>query len=72
VSLIEYSAQPDQHEPMLPIRAVWHGGNGSVPVRVIAYSLGATIAFCIIGLGDTLEAGNYSATWLPTTQLRFP
>jgi hypothetical protein len=72
MSLIDFSARPDQHEPTLPIRAIWRIANGSIPVRVLAYSLGATIAFCIIGLGDTLEADNYSATWLPTTQLQFP
>lgn len=71
-SLVEYSSQPNQHEPVKPIHATWHHMNGSVPVTIIAYSLGATLAYCIIGLGDVLESANFSTAWLPVAQLQYP
>lgn len=57
------------HERVTPHTMQWRGGQGAVAVTVLAYSLGATMAYCIIGLGDKLEPGNFSATWLPVTQL---
>lgn len=70
--LITYSQQPGQHEPTQPIRVNWLTTNGTVPVTIIAYSLGATMAYCIIGLGDVLESGNFALVWLPVSVLRFP
>lgn len=57
------------HEP-LAIRAIWRAtGFAGVPVLILAWSLGATRAYCLI-IGDTkLTAGNYSACWLPSSQL---
>lgn len=55
--------------------AFWNTGNGRLPVLIIAYSEGAMHAFCIIrgwelgALGRPLTAGNYSAVWLPCSQL---
>jgi hypothetical protein len=46
----------------------WETGNGRVPIRVIAYSLGATRACVIIGTKQ-LEIGNWSITWLPVSKL---
>lgn len=56
------------HEP-LALRAIWNVPNGSsVRVLVLAWSLGATRAYCLLHI-DRLEAGNYSACWLPSSQL---
>lgn len=55
------------HEPA-SIAGTWTAGNGSVPVRVIAFSLGATRACCIIGTKQ-LEIGNFAITWLPVDKL---
>jgi hypothetical protein len=62
------------HEPLY-VRAIWRGANkagvanaGAVPVLVIAWSLGATRAYCLLHI-DRLDAGNYSACWLPSNQL---
>lgn len=51
-------------------RAIWHtgGSSGNVPVLILAYSLGATRAFCLIHI-DQLTSGNYSAVWLPVNKL---
>ena len=51
-------------------RAIWHtyGSSGDVPVLILAYSLGATRAYCLTHV-QSLIAGNYSAVWLPVNQL---
>lgn len=59
------------HDPQY-VKAKWlppPGFGGSIDVWIIAYSLGATRAFCILHI-DTAETGNYSLVWLPTAQLK--
>lgn len=58
----------EEHNEPAQVTGVWNTGNGSVPIRVIAYSLGATRACCIIGT-KRLEIGNWSITWLPVNKL---
>lgn len=43
-----------------------------IPVLIVAWSLGATYAFCIMGLSKpgVLETGNYSCGWFPVSQLK--
>lgn len=63
-------------------RAIWHTLNGDIPVMIIAYSLGALRAFCVVGIEASndlrtlsdcvLTAGNYAATWLPVSKLTIP
>jgi len=56
------------HDPQY-VAASWRQPHGaSVPVWIIAYSLGATRAFCILHI-DKAYTGNYSLLWLPTAQL---
>lgn len=64
------AADETQHEPTTDVvTGIWHTGNGAVPVRVIAWSLGATRAYVLIGVSKRLEAGNFSATWVPVAKL---
>jgi len=68
-SLIDFSEHT--YEPTEPIFADWHAANGIIRVTIIAYTLGATMAFCVIGLGEKqlLTTGNYGICWLPTRDL---
>lgn len=58
------------HDPQY-VKAIWRGPAGylTVNVWIIAYSLGATRAFCILHI-DSATAGNYSMCWLPSAQLQ--
>lgn len=57
------------HDPQY-VKAIWHtrGSAGNVPVLILAFSLGATRAFCLLHISK-LTSGNYGAVWLSTSQL---
>lgn len=59
------------HDPQY-VKARWHapaGSFGVIDVWVIAYSLGATRAFCILHIEEA-QTGNYAMCWLPTAELQ--
>jgi hypothetical protein len=54
--------------------AIWSNPSnpyyGRQAVLIVGYSLGATYAFCVLGVeGGVLAAGSYAMAWLPTDQL---
>lgn len=56
----------------LGVWARWRHANGSTLVYIVAWSLGATQAFCVLGFHKIGElcGGNHSTAWLPVNQLQ--